>query len=114
VESASSGPTINALYNTILHAIGTPREHFNLIGQNREDPAQSNFLSVVEVLRIEQLPGVSQERWTAAPWLRVGRLLGKHGIPKDSPPGRRMFQPCAPSGSLKDVPIRKRWKTQRC
>ena len=47
-------------------------------------------------------------------WLRVDRVRGKHGIPKDSPPGRGMFQPCAPSGSLKDVPIRKRWKTQRC
>lgn len=33
-------PTINALYNTILHAVGDPREHFNLVGVNKENPAQ--------------------------------------------------------------------------
>ncbi len=32
-------PTINALYNTILHAVGAPREHFNLVGASKENPA---------------------------------------------------------------------------
>jgi len=26
------------------------------------------------------------------PWLKVDRLLGEHGIPKDSPAGRRVFE----------------------
>src|SRR5882672_21174 len=26
------------------------------------------------------------------PWLRVERLLGEHGIPKDSPAGREQFE----------------------
>lgn len=30
-----------------------------------------------------------QDRW---PWLRVDRLLGEHGIPKDSPAGRKEFE----------------------
>jgi hypothetical protein len=39
--NASAGnPTINALYNTILHAIGAPRPHFNLVGIAKDDPAQ--------------------------------------------------------------------------
>jgi hypothetical protein len=35
----AENPTINALYNTILHAVGDPREHFNLVGANKENPA---------------------------------------------------------------------------
>ena len=53
-----------------------------------------------------QLPGLEQPlnafRWSSLPWylqprrqrpawLRVDRLLGEHGIPKDSPAGRREF-----------------------
>jgi len=41
---APANPSINALYTTILHAIGAPREHFNLIGPNREDPVQKGPL----------------------------------------------------------------------
>jgi Protein of unknown function (DUF1552) len=37
---AATNPTINALYNTILHAIGAPRPHFNLVGVAKDDPAQ--------------------------------------------------------------------------
>jgi Protein of unknown function (DUF1552) len=33
-------PTINALYNTILHAVGDPRDYFNLVGANKDNPAQ--------------------------------------------------------------------------
>lgn len=36
-SASSSNPTINALYNTLLHAVGAPREHFNLAGANKED-----------------------------------------------------------------------------
>lgn len=36
---SASNPTINALYNTILHAVGDPRESFNLVGANKENPA---------------------------------------------------------------------------
>jgi hypothetical protein len=35
-----SNPTINALYNTILHAVGDEREYFNLVGANKENPIQ--------------------------------------------------------------------------
>lgn len=31
----------------------------------------------------------TRDRW---PWLRVDRLLGEHGIPKDSPAGRKEFE----------------------
>ena len=34
----SSNPTINTLYNTLLHAVGDPRRHFNLIGADKENP----------------------------------------------------------------------------
>jgi hypothetical protein len=36
--AADDNPVINALYNTLLHAVGAPREHFNLIGPDRENP----------------------------------------------------------------------------
>ncbi|QDU92915.1 DUF1552 domain-containing protein [Lignipirellula cremea] len=35
----ATNPTINAMYNTLLHAVGAPREHFNLLGTARENPA---------------------------------------------------------------------------
>ncbi|WP_202921470.1 DUF1552 domain-containing protein [Anatilimnocola aggregata] len=38
-KGLSSNPTINTLYNTLLHAVGDPRPHFNLIGADRENPA---------------------------------------------------------------------------
>ena len=34
--AAPSNPLINALYCTLLHAVGAPREHFNLSGANKE------------------------------------------------------------------------------
>jgi putative transposase len=33
-----------------------------------------------------------QPRGTRPPWLRVDRLLGEHGVPKDSPAGREQFE----------------------
>jgi hypothetical protein len=39
-SAATSNPTINALYCTLLHAAGAPRQHFNLTGSNKEDPDQ--------------------------------------------------------------------------
>lgn len=39
-NAAAENPTINAMYNTILHAVGAPRDHFNLVGANKEVPAQ--------------------------------------------------------------------------
>jgi hypothetical protein len=38
MTAADDNPVINALYNTVLHAVGDPREHFNLIGPDRENP----------------------------------------------------------------------------
>ena len=38
MSAADDNPTINALYNTLLHAVGDTREHFNLIGPDREKP----------------------------------------------------------------------------
>lgn len=37
-KGLSSNPTINTLYNTLLHAVGDPRRHFNLIGADKENP----------------------------------------------------------------------------
>ena len=34
----AGNPTINTLYNTLLHAVGDPRPHFNLVGADRENP----------------------------------------------------------------------------
>jgi hypothetical protein len=34
----SANPTINTLYNTLLHAVGDPRPHFNLIGADKDNP----------------------------------------------------------------------------
>lgn len=39
-SASSTNPTINALYCTLLHAAGAPREHFNLSGSNKDDPDQ--------------------------------------------------------------------------
>jgi hypothetical protein len=44
-----ANPTINALYNTLLHAVGDEREHFNLVGSNKENPAQRGPLPEVLV-----------------------------------------------------------------
>lgn len=35
---SSSNPTINTLYNTLLHAVGDPQPHFNLIGADKDNP----------------------------------------------------------------------------
>jgi hypothetical protein len=37
-KGLSSNPTINTFYNTLLHAVGDPRRHFNLIGADKENP----------------------------------------------------------------------------
>lgn len=39
MTAAANNPTINALYNTLLHAVGAPRDHFNLIGADQKNPA---------------------------------------------------------------------------
>ena len=40
-----SNPTINTLYNTLLHAVGDQRPHFNLIGEDRENPTLAGPLA---------------------------------------------------------------------
>ena len=59
------------------------------------NPARARLLSDAEPLRnyrwssfVEYLKKPSQR----ARWLRVGRLLGEMGIPKDSPAGRAQFE----------------------
>lgn len=42
--AAADNPTINALYNTLLHVVGAPREHFNLIGADQKNPTLSGPL----------------------------------------------------------------------
>ena len=39
-STTPANPSINALYNTLLHATGAPREHFNLVGEMKDDPIQ--------------------------------------------------------------------------
>jgi hypothetical protein len=38
MTAAADNPTINALYNTLLHAVGAPRDHFNLVGLDQKNP----------------------------------------------------------------------------
>jgi len=39
-STTPANPSINALYNTLLHATGAPRDHFNLVGEMKDDPTQ--------------------------------------------------------------------------
>ena len=39
-SAKETNPTINALYCTLLHAVGSPRKHFNLSGTDKENPDQ--------------------------------------------------------------------------
>lgn len=39
-NASESNPSINALYNTLLHAAGAPREHFNLTSATKDDVNQ--------------------------------------------------------------------------
>jgi hypothetical protein len=58
------------------------------------NPARARVLRAEEPLRgyvWSSLPDFLQRRARRPPWLRVDRLLGEHGIPKDSPAGRRQF-----------------------
>jgi putative transposase len=64
--------------------------------------AWSSFLSYLE--RPAQRPA----------WLRVDRLLGEHGVPKDSAAGRQMFEQRMEEGRQEDkpeawVPVRRGW-----
>jgi len=34
----AGNPTINTLYNTLLHAVGDPKPHFNLVGEDKNNP----------------------------------------------------------------------------
>lgn len=38
MTAAADNPTINTLYNTLLHAVGAPREHFHLVGADQKNP----------------------------------------------------------------------------
>ena len=39
MTAGADNPTINALYNTLLHAFAAPRDHFNLIGADQKNPS---------------------------------------------------------------------------
>lgn len=39
-SASVSNPTINALYCTLLHAVGAPKDHFNLPGANKDQAEQ--------------------------------------------------------------------------
>ena len=38
MTAAAENPTLNAFYNTLLHAVGAPRDHFNLVGPDQKNP----------------------------------------------------------------------------
>jgi len=44
MTAAADNPTINALYNTILHAVGDTRDHFNLMAADRSNRSLSGPL----------------------------------------------------------------------
>ena len=59
------------------------------------NPARAKLLSSKQKLcdyRWSSYCDYLQPKANRQPWLRVQRLLGEHGIPKDSPAGREQFQ----------------------
>jgi len=59
------------------------------------NPARAKLISSKQRLsafRWSSYPEYLKERSARPPWLRVDRLLGEHGIPKDSPAGRQQFE----------------------
>ncbi|MBU6402951.1 MAG: transposase, partial [Verrucomicrobia bacterium] len=59
------------------------------------NPVRAGLLRAEEPLGTyvwSSVPEYSKSAAQRPSWLRVDRLLGAHGIPKDSPAGRRMFQ----------------------
>ena len=59
------------------------------------NPARAKLVSRKQKLsefRWSSYPGYLKERSGRPSWLRVDRLLGEHGIPKDSPSGRQHFE----------------------
>jgi len=59
------------------------------------NPARAKLLSRKQALSEfgwSSYPLYLQERRARPVWLRVDRLLGEHGIPKDSPAGRQQFE----------------------
>ena len=59
------------------------------------NPARARLVSGKQKLsefRWSSYPGYLKERSLRPSWLRVDRLLGEHGIPKDSPAGRQHFE----------------------
>ena len=59
------------------------------------NPARAKLLTRKQKLwafRWSSYPQYLQSRAARPPWLRVDRLLGEHGIPKDSPAGREQFE----------------------
>ncbi len=59
------------------------------------NPARAKVLSASQRLsefRWSSYPEYLKDRSARRPWLRVDRLLGEHGIPKDSPAGRRQLE----------------------
>ncbi len=59
------------------------------------NPARAGLLSAKQKLSDFEWSSYSEylkERSARRPWLRVDRLLGEHGIPKDSRAGRQQFE----------------------
>src|SRR5260370_10800841 len=59
------------------------------------NPARAKLLSAKQPLsafRWSSYPEYLKGRAARPSWLRVDRLLGEHGIPKDSPAGRKQFE----------------------
>jgi putative transposase len=59
------------------------------------NPVRAGLLRGEEPLRSfawSSFPGYLQASAARPPWLRVDQLLGEHGIPHDTPAGRRMFE----------------------
>jgi len=59
------------------------------------NPVRARLLQAEEPLRSyswSSFPKYLQRGGQRPPWLRVDRLLGEHGIPKDSVAGRRVFE----------------------
>ncbi len=59
------------------------------------NPARARLLGVKEPLRAyvwSSFPDYLRSSARRPAWLRVDRLFGEHGVPKDSPAGRRMFE----------------------
>jgi REP element-mobilizing transposase RayT len=90
-----SGHLFSGRYKALVVDSTTPGYLKTVCDYVHLNPVRAKLLRTVEPLRTYAWSSFADYLNRAArrpAWLRVDRLLGEHGIPKDSPAGRRMFE----------------------